>query len=137
MRKIIAIIAIGVVVWIIIQFMPSIVDSLSADSGTDNNQPPPVTCTLGANQVDVQVQITNSVPCGQEIQTFASMGLTWFTIPGLAPIGSNGTADGETISLICTLYKGNSVMTVEDAGGADYGNQICSSNEQGGWIPQN
>ncbi len=103
--------------------------------GSSPSQPVPVTCTLGATGADVQVQITNSVPCGQEIQVFAGNGLSWYPISTLATPGASGLADGETMQQVCQLSYNGSVMTVMDAGGASYGQQICSSEEQGGWEP--
>jgi hypothetical protein len=92
------------------------------------------TCTFGATGADVEVQFTDdATPCSQQEQALATFGLSWYPVSALIPAGSAGTADGETMQTTCVLSKGGSTMTVEDAGGMDYGQQICSSNEQGGW----
>lgn len=97
---------------------------------------PAVTCTLGASGADVQVQISNdSVPCSQEVAALATDGQDWYPLTALSPAGSAGSADGETLGRICRLTKGGSVFTVMDAGGAVYGTQLCSSEEQDGWTP--
>lgn len=90
------------------------------------------TCIFGANGADVQVQITNS-DCTADEQSLATGGQTWYPINALSSPGTPGSADQETLSLICRLTKGNSTMTVMDAGGAIYGDNICSSEEQSGW----
>jgi hypothetical protein len=96
----------------------------------------PATCILGATGADVQVQITgDSTPCDQQIQALAGGGLSWYEVSTLATPGAAGTADGETMFQVCQLSSNGSVMTVMDAGGASYGQSICSSNEQGGWEP--
>jgi hypothetical protein len=91
------------------------------------------TCAFGANGVDVEVQLTNQAECGPDQSALASFGLNWYPISRLAAVGSAGAADGEMMALTCILDKGASVMTVMDAGGAYYGNQICSAEEQDGW----
>jgi len=91
------------------------------------------TCTFGANGADVEAQFTDQPECGPDQSALASFGLNWYPISRLSAAGSDGTADGETMTLTCTLDKGASVMTVMDAGGAYYGNQICSAEEQHGW----
>jgi hypothetical protein len=113
---------------------------LAAGCGTASGSPPaaappPATCTLGAQGADVQVQITNSVPCGQDIQALAGDGQSWYLLSHLASPGSPGQADSETMYQVCQLHKDGSTMTVMDAGGAYWGGQICSGEEQGGWTP--
>ena len=107
----------------------------AASSSADTAAPPAATCTLGATGADVQVQITNSVPCGQEIQALAGFGLSWYQVSALAAPGAAGTADGETMFQVCQLGSGGSVLTVMDAGGGSYGQQRCSTEEQDGWEP--
>jgi hypothetical protein len=92
------------------------------------------TCAYGATGYDVQVQVTNS-SCSQVVQALASFGLNWYVLYRLSDPGTPGEADGETMGVTCRLAKGASVMTVEDAGGMIYGNQVCSSEEQVGWAP--
>jgi hypothetical protein len=92
------------------------------------------TCAYGATGYDVQVQVTNS-SCSRVVQALASFGLNWYVLYRLSDPGTPGEADGETMGVTCSLAKGASVMTVEDAGGMIYGNQICSSEEQDGWAP--
>jgi streptogramin lyase len=95
------------------------------------------TCYLGTNGRDVEVEITNSVPCGQEIQALASDGLVWYELQGLTATGDPGpSGDGDTESQVCQLINGGSTMTVMDGGSQTYGSQICSSEEQNGWEPK-
>jgi hypothetical protein len=110
----------------------------SATGGTPTTAPAAAsgsTCIFGANGVDVQVELTNQNGCSTDISALASFGLNWYPITSLASPGSAGSADQETMSQTCQLSKGSSTMTVMDAGGADYGNQICSAEEQDGWVP--
>ena len=109
------------------------VNTNNADSG----QAPAatVTCILGAQGADVEVTITNQASCAGDIRSLASLGLTWYPIQRLVPPGGNGTAGGESMGVTCVLHKGGSTLTVEDAGGMDCGNQICSSSEQQGGLP--
>ena len=93
------------------------------------------TCIFGANGVDVQVELTNQDGCSADLSALAGDGLNWYPIARLAAPGSAGSADQETMSQTCQLSKGSSTMTVMDAGGATYGDQICSSEEQDGWTP--
>ncbi len=91
-------------------------------------------CTFGATGADVEVRFTgDATRCATQEQALATFGLSWYPVSALAPAGSAGTADGETMGTACVLTEGGSVLTVEDAGGMSYGEQICSSNEQGGW----
>jgi hypothetical protein len=92
------------------------------------------TCIFGATGEDVEVQLSGySDPCSTEESVLAGDGLSWYPIASLAAVGSNGTADDETMALTCTLTNGPETLTVEDAGGMDYGTQICSASEQAGW----
>lgn len=93
------------------------------------------TCIFGATGHDVEVQFTDdSTPCATQEAALASDGLSWYPISQLATVGSNGSADGETMGIACVLHgtNGVSVMTVMDAGGMFYGTQICSTDEQAG-----
>jgi len=92
-----------------------------------------VICTFGARGADVQVQITNQSSCAADESALASDGQNWYPITALSAPGTAGSADGETLSVICTLAKGGSTITVMDAGGAYYGNSVCSAEEQDGW----
>jgi hypothetical protein len=92
-----------------------------------------ITCTFGANGADVETQITDQAECGPDRSALATFGLNWYPISRFSAAGSKGIADGETMTLTCILDKGPSVMTVMDAGGAYYGNQVCSAEEQHGW----
>ena len=99
---------------------------------------PPVavsnTCTFGATGEDVEVQLSGySNPCSTEESALASDELSWYPIASLTPVGSPGSADGETMALTCTLTNAGETLTVEDSGGMDYGTQICSNSEQAGW----
>src|SRR5579863_4730213 len=84
-----------------------------------------ITCTFGANGADVEAQITDQAECGPDQSALATFGLNWHPVSRLPAAGSKGIADGETMTLTCILDKGPSVMSVMDAGGAYYGNQIC------------
>lgn len=91
------------------------------------------TCIFGANGVDVEVQFTDQPSCAADQEALASFGLNWYPVSRLSRPGAAGSADGETMAVTCVLDKGASEMTVMDAGGAFYGNQICSAEEQAGW----
>lgn len=107
----------------------------AAGGGSTIRTAPAVTCVLGTQGADVEVAITNQASCAGDVRALASDGLTWYPIAHLVTPGSNGTADGETMSVTCVLRKGSSELTVEDSGGAFYGGEICSSSEQHGWLP--
>jgi hypothetical protein len=93
------------------------------------------TCTFGATGADVEVQITNdSATCSQEEQALATFGISWYPISTLTPVSSPGSADGETENTTCVLSKGGSTITVEDSGEMFKGTEICSSEEQSGWV---
>jgi len=94
-----------------------------------------MTCTLGATGFDVEVQFTNdATPCATQEQQLASYGLSWYSLGGLISAGEPGPADGETEGTACTLTENDATLTVMDAGGMYYGLQICSGDEQAGWV---
>lgn len=102
--------------------------NVSADSGD---------CLLGANNADIEVGIANpTTPCSKWIQDLAGTGLVWYPISQLAAPGSAGNADQETMQQACDLTDGAQELYVEDAGGQDYGDSICSQKEQIGWTPE-
>jgi hypothetical protein len=94
-----------------------------------------VTCVLGATGADVQVTWTGSTDCGSDITALAVDGQNWQVVTTPLAAGAPGPADQETLSQVCSLTTGGEVMTVLDAGGAIYGTNICSSEEQNGWTP--
>lgn len=98
---------------------------------------PEYACMLGTAGADVEVEITQSdSTCAQWVQNLAPTGLNWYFITQMAAPYSNGPADGETMYKVCALSGGSSGnMLVEDAGGAYYGNSICSQEEANGWTP--
>lgn len=94
-------------------------------------------CKLGTSGADVEVAIGNPQgSCGSWISNLAHDGLVWFDITGIAVPGSPGPADQETMGTRCDLTDGTQEMLVEDAGGAVYGDSICSAEEQNGWTPE-
>lgn len=52
--------------------------------------------------------------------------LVWYPISQMAVPGSPGGADQETMLQACDLTDGMQELYVEDAGGHDYGDSICS-----------
>jgi len=103
--------------------------SASADSAG------PGDCLFGASGADVQVGIANATQsCASWVQALAGSGLNWFPISTMTTLGSQ-LSDGDTIEETCDLSDGTQELYVEDSGGMDYGNSICSSEEQNGWSP--
>jgi hypothetical protein len=94
-------------------------------------------CLLGANGADVEVGIASPTQsCGRWITNLAGTGLVWGYISAMMPPGQPGTADQETMAVACDLTDGTQELYVEDAGGMDAGNSICSQEEQNGWTPE-
>jgi hypothetical protein len=99
--------------------------------------PDPGDCFLGANGADVEVGIGSpTASCDRWIQDLAGSGLAWYPISQMAPPGSGGAADGESMQQACDLTDGTQELYVEDAGGQSYGDSICSQEEQNGWTPE-
>jgi hypothetical protein len=94
-------------------------------------------CLLGANSADVQVGIADPTSsCAQWIQNLAADGLVWYPLTAMVLPGNAGSADQETMQQACDLTDGTQELYIEDAGGQDYGDSICSQEEQNGWTPE-
>ena len=101
----------------------------SADPATT---PPPaaVSCLLEANGGPMQVVVGNSSQsCDQWIRDLAPSGVSWSTV---------SPPSDQSLKQICRLTSGSSTMTISDGGWMDlasYGDQLCSQEEQNGWLP--
>jgi hypothetical protein len=112
-------------------FSPSTSSTPSASSSSASSS----ACVFGATTADVEVEVTGASDCSSWVQNLAGTGLNWQPITSLVTPGDPGTADSETMAISCVLDGDSDQLTVEDAGGQTYGTDICSREEQNGWVP--
>jgi hypothetical protein len=106
----------------------SVTASANADSGD---------CMFGVFGADVEVGIANPTrSCSSWIRNLAGKGLAWYPINQLAKLGSQDSADSDTMAETCDLTDGTQELFVEDGGEMPYGAGTCTREEQDGWTPE-
>jgi hypothetical protein len=94
-------------------------------------------CMFGIFGADVEVGIANPTrSCSSWMQNLAGKGLAWYPINQLAKLGSQDSADTDTMAETCDLTDGKQELFVEDGGEMPYGDGTCTREEQDGWTPE-